>query len=159
VERAFGNPLDTVGLPRLRRDGNIRAVVQAMLEDNGIDVIGLVLGMRADGWESHQELVDHMAAAAQGARKPLLVVSFMSNGLTRHWRGFTRARGLPLVEDLERGLQAVRHLVDYAEFRRRAEQSVSIAHAGASAAKPERELANSAREAIAILPRGVTLSE
>ena len=25
VERAFGNPLDTVGLPRLRRDGNISA--------------------------------------------------------------------------------------------------------------------------------------
>ena len=104
VERAFGNPLDTVGLPRLRRDGNISAVVQAMLEDDGIDVIGLVLGMRADGWDSHQELVDRMAAAAQGARKPLLVVSFMSNSLTRHWRGYARARGLPLVEDLERGL-------------------------------------------------------
>ena len=27
VERAFGNPLDTVGLPRLRRDGNITAVL------------------------------------------------------------------------------------------------------------------------------------
>src|SRR5262249_27307300 len=59
VAGAFGNPLDTVGLPRLRRDGNIRAVLQAMLEDDGIDVIGLVLGMRADGWDSHQELVDH----------------------------------------------------------------------------------------------------
>ena len=49
----------------------------------------------------------------------LLVVSFMSNSLTRHWRGYARARGLPLIEDLERGLGAVRHLVDYADFRRR----------------------------------------
>jgi acetate---CoA ligase (ADP-forming) len=132
VERAFGNPLDTVGLPRLRRDGNITAVLQVMLEDDEIDVIGLVLGMRADGWESHQELIDRMAAAAQGARKPMLVVSFMSNGLTRYWRGFSRARGLPLVEDLERGLQAVRHLVDYAEFRGRPtspdEDSLQFAH-------------------------------
>jgi acetyltransferase len=119
VERAFGNPLDTVGLPRLRKDGNIAAVVQAMLEDDGIDLIGLVLGMRGDGWESHQELVDRMAAAAKDATKPLMVVSFMSNSLTRHWRGYAQARGLPLVEDLGRGLQAVRHLIDYAKFRRR----------------------------------------
>src|SRR5204863_8038747 len=88
VDRAFGNPLDTVGLPRLRKDGNISAVVQAMAEDDGIDVIGLVLGMRGDGWDSHQELVDRMAVAARDATKPLLIVSFMSNSLTRHWRDY-----------------------------------------------------------------------
>jgi len=118
VERAFGNPLDTVGLPRLRRDGNISAVVQALLDDDGVDVIGLVLGMRGDGWDSHQELVDRLAASAKGAGKPLMVVSFMSNSLTRHWRGYAQANGLPLVEDLERGLRAVRQLIDYAAFRR-----------------------------------------
>jgi acetyltransferase len=118
VERAYGNPLDTVGLPRLRRDGNISAVVQALQDDDGVDVIGLVLGMRGDGWDSHQELVDRLAAAAKHARKPLMVVSFMSNSLTRHWRGYAQANGLPLVEDLERGLKAVRHLIDYAAFRR-----------------------------------------
>jgi acetate---CoA ligase (ADP-forming) len=121
VERAFGNPLDTVGLPRLRRDGNITAVLQALLEDDGIDLIALVLGMRADGWDSHQDLIDRLAASARGARKPVLLVSFMSNSLTRHWRGYSGANALPLVEDLERGLKAVRHLVDYAAFRRRAQ--------------------------------------
>ncbi|HEV3371635.1 MAG TPA: CoA-binding protein, partial [Xanthobacteraceae bacterium] len=119
VERGFGNPLDTVGLPRLRRDGNITAVLQALLEDDGIDLIGLVLGMRADGWDSHQDLLDRLAAAVPAARKPVLLVSFMSNSLTRHWRGYARASALPLVEDLERGLKAIRHLVDYAAFRRR----------------------------------------
>jgi len=122
VERAFGNPLDTVGLPRLRRDGNISAVVQALLDDDGVDVIGLVLGMRGDGWDSHQELVDRLAAAVKGARKPVMVVSFMSNSLTRHWRGYAQANGLPLVEDLERGLKAVRYLIDYAAFRRSPER-------------------------------------
>jgi acetyltransferase len=121
VSRAFGNPLDTVGLPRLRRDGNIAAVLGALDQDEGVDVIGLVLGMRAEGWPSHQELVDHVAAAAKGANKPMLVVSFMSNSLTRHWRGYARAHGLPILEDLERGLAAVRHLIDYAAFRRRSE--------------------------------------
>jgi len=119
VERPFANPLDTVGLPRLRRDGNITAVIEALIADDGIDVIGLVLGMRAEGWESHQDLVDRLAAAARGAGKPVLVVSFMSNSLTRHWRGYAREHALPLLEDLERGLLAVRHLVDYAAFRRR----------------------------------------
>src|SRR5262249_54425234 len=122
VERSFGNPLDTVGLPRLRRDGNISAVVQALIEDDGVDVIGLVLGMRGDGWDSHQELIDRLAAAAEDAKKPVMVVSFMSNSLTRHWRGYAQANGLPLVEDLERGLKAVRHLIDYAAFRRSPER-------------------------------------
>jgi acyl-CoA synthetase (NDP forming) len=130
VEREFGNPVDTVGLPRLRKDGAISAVVQALLEDDGVDVIGLVLGMRAEGWQGHQELVDRLADAAKAARKPLLVVSFMSNGLTRHWRGYAQTRGLPLIEDLERGLQAVRHLVDYAAFRHRAANTREDAAAG-----------------------------
>jgi acetyltransferase len=135
VERAFGNPLDTVGLPRLRKDGNISAVVQALVEDDGVDVVGLVLGMRGDGWDSHQELVDRLAAAARSAQKPVMVVSFMSNSLTRHWRGYAQANGLPLVEDLERGLEAVRHLIDYATFRRSPErrtvapaQAVALPH-------------------------------
>jgi acetate---CoA ligase (ADP-forming) len=119
VERAFGNPLDTVGLPRLRRNGNITAVLQALLDDDGIDVIALVLGMRADGWDSHQELVDRLAAVARAARKPVLLVSFMSNSLTRHWRSYSQANALPLVEDLERGLAAIRNLIAYAAFRRR----------------------------------------
>src|SRR5215831_19414139 len=127
VARAFGNPLDTVGLPRLRRDGNISAVVQAMLEDDGIDLVGLVLGMRGDGWDSHQELIDRLAAAAKGASKPLMVVSFMSNSLTRHWRSYAQANRLPLVEDLERGLKAVRHLIDYAKFRCSTEQRGIVA--------------------------------
>jgi len=127
VDREFGNPLDTVGLPRLRKDGNISAVVQALLEDDGIDVIGLVLGMRAEGWRGHRDLVDLMADAVAHAHKPLLVVSYMSNSLTRNWRGYAQARGLPLVEDLERGLQAVRHLIDYAAFRRSAEHDLGSA--------------------------------
>jgi acetyltransferase len=142
VERAFGNPLDTVGLPRLRRDGNITAVLQALLDDDGIDLVALVLGMRADGWDSHQDLVDRLAAAARAARKPVLLVSFISNSLTRHWRGYAGAGGLPLVEDLERGLAAIRHLIDYAAFRRRGalSESAPTMHIELAAIPPGRVL-------------------
>jgi acetyltransferase len=148
VERAFGNPLDTVGLPRLRRDGNITGVLQALLDDDGIDVVALVLGMRADGWDSHQELVDRLAAAARGARKPVLLLSFMSGSLTRHWRGYAQRNALPLIEDLERGLAAIRHLVDYAVFRRRS----------ASAPQPQIQAQLACLE-LAALPAKATLTE
>jgi acetate---CoA ligase (ADP-forming) len=46
VERHFANPIDTVGMPRLRATGNMTAVLDALLEDDAIDVIGLALGMR-----------------------------------------------------------------------------------------------------------------
>lgn len=119
VERQFGNPVDTVGMPRLRKGTNAQAVMQTLLEDDGIDVIGLVLGMRAEGAASHEEVIGQIAAASAGAAKPVVVVSFISNSLTGKWRGYAERGGLPLVEDLERGLKAVRHLVDYAAFRRR----------------------------------------
>jgi acetate---CoA ligase (ADP-forming) len=151
VARAFGNPLDTVGLPRLRRDGNITAVLQALLDDDGIDLIALVLGMRADGWESHQELVDRLAAAAHETCKPVLLVSFMSNSLTRHWRGYSRARALPLIEDLERGLKAIRHLVDYATFRRRTAQGRPLTSMHTPGQNPRMDLS--------LLPAGRTLTE
>jgi acetyltransferase len=67
VERPFGNPIDTVGLPRLRQAGNIGAVIAALMEDDGIDVIALVLVMRAEGSPAHNELVDAMADAAKTA--------------------------------------------------------------------------------------------
>jgi acetate---CoA ligase (ADP-forming) len=118
VERRFGNPLDTVGMPRLRKDRNATAVFTALLDADDIDMIGLVLGMRYDGAASHEEVIEQLAAAAKGAAKPLMVVSFISNSLTGKWRDYARRSGLPLVEDLERGLKAARHLIDYAAYRR-----------------------------------------
>lgn len=119
VERSFSNPIDTVGLPRLRRDGNMKAVLDALIDDDAIDVIGLVLGMRIEGFPSHQALIDVMAERAKSSEKPLMVLSFMSNSLTRKWRGHAAAHGLPLLEDLEGGLKAVAHLVHHADIGRR----------------------------------------
>jgi acetyltransferase len=119
VQRRFANPIDTIGMPRLRSGANMAHVLDALLADEEIHVIGLALGMRMQGADAHHELVHRMAAANKATSKPLAVVSFMSNSLTSEWRGFARNRGLPVVEDIERGLRALRHLIDYAAFRRR----------------------------------------
>jgi acetate---CoA ligase (ADP-forming) len=123
VERQFGNPLDTVGMPRLLKDGAIDPLVDALLADESIDVIGLVLGMRLHGAASHEDLIDRLAKKTKTASKPLLAVSFMSDSLTAKWRGFARERGLPLLEDLECGMRAIRHLIDFAGRQRKNEQA------------------------------------
>jgi acetate---CoA ligase (ADP-forming) len=146
VERHFANPIDTVGMPRLRATGNMTAVLDALLEDDAIDVIGLALGMRMKGADSHEELVHCMAAAMKTATKPLIVISFMSNSLTSQWRGFATKQGLPIIEDLGRGLRAVRHLIDYAAFRRRVAAAPSNFHRPADVALPS-------------FPAGMTLTE
>ena len=85
--------------------------------DDAIDVIGLVLGMRMEGADTHKQLVDRLAELAatspQAAPGPVLHLEQPDRSLAR----LRRAKGLPLVEDLERGLRAVRHLVDYAASR------------------------------------------
>ncbi len=127
IERDFHNPLDTVGMPRLRQDGAIDGVVAALLDDPAVDVVGLVLGMRSDGAPAHDKLVDRMEAMAATAEKPLMVLSFISNSLTGRWRGHAEAGRLPLLEDLERGLRAVAHLVDYAGYRRDPPRTSAVA--------------------------------
>lgn len=143
VDRTFQNPIDTVGMPRLLKDGNIDPVLDALIADQSLDVIALVLGMRMQGAPSHDELIARMAKRVAGAGKPLVVISFVSNSLTGKWRGFAAEHGLPLIEDLECGLKAIRHLIDFA-------QCAPIREAPASKRNP-----SSARE----LKPGETLTE
>ena len=60
----------------------------------------------------------------------------MSNSLTALWRGYARTHKLPLVEDLERGMKAVRHLVDYGAARRRFAASPHASFAAMRSARP-----------------------
>jgi acetate---CoA ligase (ADP-forming) len=146
VERNFANPIDTVGMPRLRAAGSMPAVLDALIGDDGIDVIALALGMRMKGADSHEDLVRCMAAAAKTTGKPLTVISFMSNSLTSLWRDFSEKDGLPIVEDLGRGLRAVRHLIDYAAFRRRVAAGHNACERAAAVVLPS-------------LPQRITLTE
>ena len=118
VDRAFNNPIDTVGMPRLRRGNNMERLLDVLNDDDGIDVVGLALGMRVQGAESHDALVAEIAKAVPKAKKPLVVVSFVGNGLTRRWSGYAAQNGVPILDTPEVGMRAIKHLIDYASYRR-----------------------------------------
>lgn len=156
VDRHFGNPLDTVGMPRLQAERNMTAVLEALEADDGIDVVGLVLGMRGDGAKSHQHLIDQLAEAQARMSKPVMVVSFMSTGLTRLWRGFGQKSGVPIIEDLQRGLKAVGHLVHYGTFRRGLAASSDRSSGGRGRASGQ---AKSVHDAVGAYGEAATLTE
>ena len=123
TDRPFHNPIDTVGMPRIEQGANLTAVLDTLLGDDGIDLVGLALSVKRAGAPAQRKLLDQVAACARTAAKPLFVLSLASNGLTGDCRAFSGETGVPMLEDVARGMKAVRRLVDYAAFLRRGEPS------------------------------------
>jgi acyl-CoA synthetase (NDP forming) len=132
VDRSFNNPIDTVGMPRLRRADNMERLLATLNADDELDVVGLALGMRTEGAESHDALVEDIAKAMRAAqnKKPLLVISFVGGSLTRRWRGYAAQHGVPILDNPEIGMRAIRHLVDYGAYRRRVGAGATTAKLG-----------------------------
>jgi acyl-CoA synthetase (NDP forming) len=119
VDRPFGNPIDTVGMPRLERGTNLTLVLDTLLADSEIDLVGIALSVKRVTGPGQQKLLDQVAACAQTAKKPIFVLSLASNSLTQDCRTFSESTTVPILEDVEGGLKAVKKLVDYSEFLRR----------------------------------------
>lgn len=119
VDRPFNNPIDTVGMPRVERGTNLATVLQTLLNDGEIDLVGVALSVKRVTAPGQQKLLDQVAVCAQTAQKPIFVLSLASNSLTQDLRTFSAKTGVPVLEDVEGGLNAVRKLVDYGEFLRR----------------------------------------
>ena len=118
-DRPFSNPIDTVGMPRIEQGTNLTAVLDTLLGDDGIDLVGMALSVKRATAPGQQKLLDQAATCAKGSAKPLFVLSLASNSLTGDCRAFSADTGVPMVEDVAGGMKAVRRLVDYAAFRRR----------------------------------------
>lgn len=127
TDRPFHNPIDTVGMPRIEQGANLTAVIETLLGDDGIDLVGLALSVKRAGAPAQRKLLDQVGACARTAAKPLFVLSLASNGLTGDCRGFSGETGVPMLEDVAGGMKAVRRLVDYAAFLRRKESKGSSA--------------------------------
>lgn len=129
VDRSFNNPIDTIGMPRLRRGDNMARLLAVLNADDELDVVGLALGMRTEGAESHDALVEDIAKAMRTAqnKKPLVVVSFVGGSLTKRWRGYAAQHGVPILDNPEISMRALRHLVDYGAYRRRLAQAPAVA--------------------------------
>lgn len=115
VEHPFNNPMDVVGNPRLVKGDNLSLCLEAMNDDDAIDAISFVLAMQRDPAASHEKLMGSIKAFAPRLKKPLIVMSEM----TWHWRDTPPDIGAPVATTLAEGLLAIRHLVDYAAWRRR----------------------------------------
>lgn len=115
VEHPFNNPMDVVGNPRLVKGDNLSLCLEAMNDDDAIDAISFVLAMQRDPAASHEKLMGSIKAFAPRLKKPLIVMSEM----TWHWRDSPPDIGAPVATTLAEGLLAIRHLIDYAAWRRR----------------------------------------
>ena len=118
VDREFGNPVDTVGLPRLLNGDTLARTIATLDVDPSIDLIGLVIPMRLAGSPVQDRLIETLRCAAAAASTPVVAISFMSNSLNAHWRGYAQRHGLALMEDVGAAMRAVKNLVDYGAFLR-----------------------------------------
>lgn len=118
-DRPFNNPIDTVGMPRIEQGDNLTTVLGTLLDDDGIDLVGLALSTKRVHVPTQKKLLDQVAACARTTTKPLFVLSLVSNGLTADCRTFSAETGVPMLEDVTGGMKAVRKLVDHGVFRRK----------------------------------------
>ena len=118
-DRPFNNPIDTVGMPRIEQGNNLTTVLDTLLNDDGIDLVGLALSTKRVHVPTQKKLLDQVAACARTTTKPLFVLSLVSNGLTADCRTFSAETAVPMLEDVTGGMKAVRKLVDHGVFRRR----------------------------------------
>lgn len=123
VDHPFNNPMDVVGNPRLVKGDNFRRCLEVMNGDDTIDLIGFVLAMQRDPAASHEKLMTTIKEFAAQLKKPLVVLSEM----TWHWRDEPPDTGVPVAASLAEGLRAIRHLMDYAAWRRQVSETPSAA--------------------------------
>ena len=63
VDRPFGNPIDTVGMPRAARGTNLTAVLDTLLNDDEVDLVGMALSMKRETGPGSENLLDQLVGA------------------------------------------------------------------------------------------------
>jgi acetyltransferase len=132
LDRTFYNPMDTTGWPRLNAEGNLDKCLDAFIDDEAIDLIGLCF--RLQPAENQLMLLPRLAERAKTSPKPLFFVSTSSYTVADFRKARPDLADFPILEDLELGQRAVSQLVDYGLYRKRIEK----APAKAGTAKPLR---------------------
>jgi acyl-CoA synthetase (NDP forming) len=123
VERPFTNPFDVVGAPRLVKGSNMTRCLQTILADDSVDLVGCVLVVPRDATPQRQTLLDQVKSVLPGTDKPVLLLS----EATAHWRDWPADAGTHVGANLQDGLIGIRHLIDYAAYRRRPPATMPLA--------------------------------
>ncbi|MCZ6884950.1 MAG: acetate--CoA ligase family protein [Alphaproteobacteria bacterium] len=116
VSRAFANPMDVVGAPRLVAGDNLTRCLRVLDRDPAIDAIAFVLVLQREISASHAVLHKQFRALAPRMKTPVVMISEM----TWHPAETPAAGGPPVAGTLDDGLLALRQLIDHAQYRRRA---------------------------------------
>ncbi len=129
VDHPLTNPVDTTSWPQLTNPGCIDGYLDALLADDGIDIVGVAFRIQAV--EVQHGLFTSLAARARTASKPIVGISTVSYSVGPFRQAYPELADLPMLEDLEKGQRAVRRLIDYGQFRER-----TAAQAGTADAAP-----------------------
>ncbi|MDH3240038.1 MAG: acetate--CoA ligase family protein [Alphaproteobacteria bacterium] len=124
VSRAFANPMDVVGAPRLVAGDNLTQCLRVLDRDPAIDAIAFVLVVQRELSASHQVLHDQFHDLAPRLKTPVVMISEM----TWHPKDPPAPDGPPVAWTLDDGLAALRQLIDYGAARRRRAKRTAASH-------------------------------
>ncbi|HSR26034.1 MAG TPA: CoA-binding protein, partial [Candidatus Eisenbacteria bacterium] len=104
------NPLDVWGTGA-GTEVLVSECLQALAADDAVDVTALAVDLveEYDGDDSYPRAA---VRAHQAIEAPLVVLNSVSSALDQRWADALRAEGIPVLEGLESGLRALRHLLD-----------------------------------------------
>jgi acyl-CoA synthetase (NDP forming) len=109
---APANPLDVWGTGA-ETEALVSECLEALAADEAVDVTALAVDLveEYDGDDSYPSA----AIRAHGRTEvPLVVLNSVTSAIDQRWAGTLRAAGVPVLEGLDSGLRALRHLLDAA---------------------------------------------
>lgn len=118
------NPLDVWGTSG--REGIYPACVEIVSRDEGVGLLAVSRDTPSGVAESEVQQTLSVARAAARARletgKPVVLFSNVSGGVDLQVEQALEADGIPYLQGTNYALQAIRHCLDYSDFRRRRNQ-------------------------------------
>ena len=109
------NPLD-LGGPNPAWADSLQSCIGTLGETGDFDMAVL---LSARGEETYVPVLEAGAKAAQSKRMPFAHLLSVSGPVADSLKDKAREMNVPLLQDLRRGLQSIRHLIEYSEFKNR----------------------------------------
>jgi acetate---CoA ligase (ADP-forming) len=115
------NPLDPTDI--LETPGLLEATLDVVLAEEALHTYAFVVPLRRSGpATATQPLIPQVERAAARHRKPVAVVSMVSEALGGEWRRTAEDSPLPFLQDVDLGIKSLARLNVYAERLRRWER-------------------------------------
>ena len=111
----FNNPIDTAGWPQLSDEGNLDRALDALLDDDSIDLVSVVFRLTTTARD--KRLLGDLARRAAQSAKPIVFASTVSYTVQPFRLAAPELAEFPIAEDLENAQRAVGRLIEYGLYR------------------------------------------